>query len=172
MTRKQSRPTTTLPDYVMHLTVSTHTFLPWHAVSVDKTAFVVLFAQFLSRKGQQSWKETKSREYITVKCWSSIVKEQINWETLINEFDKTLFAENASSETQRQCWKGSRTTDRCYWLMSKDFVKILIPRTQIHNTQEAHAVLLRSLLQLNSSKEYLHLPTMILDQSGCKTKNN
>lgn len=32
----------------------------------------------------------------------SIVNEQINRETLINEFDGTLFAENASSETQRQ----------------------------------------------------------------------
>lgn len=32
----------------------------------------------------------------------SIVKEQINRETLINEFDEILFAENAS-KTQRQC---------------------------------------------------------------------
>lgn len=41
----------------------------------------------------------------------SIVNEQINQETLINEFDETLFAENASSKTQRQCWKGSQTTE-------------------------------------------------------------
>lgn len=41
----------------------------------------------------------------------SIVNEQINRETLINEFDGTLFAENESSKTQRQCWKGSQTTE-------------------------------------------------------------
>lgn len=70
---------------------------------------------------------TKEQTAYTVKCWSSIVKEQINWETLINEFDETLFAENASSETQRQCRRGPRTTERRYWLMPKDFVKILFP---------------------------------------------
>lgn len=36
MTRKQSRPTTTLPDYATHLTVTAHTF-HLYMQSVDKT---------------------------------------------------------------------------------------------------------------------------------------
>lgn len=124
MTRKQSRPTTTLPDYVIHLTVTTHTF-HLHMQSVDKTRLSSYLHSFSLTKVGNLGK--KPRAVYTVTCWPSIVKEQINWETLINEFDETLFAANASSETQRQCRRGQRTTERRYWLMSKDFVKILFP---------------------------------------------
>lgn len=81
---------------------------------------------------------TKEQTFYTVKCWSSIVKEQINWETLINEFDETLFAAKCfiwDTKTMPKRFTHGRTSllingER----FCKDFISKLHGYT-IHNTQ-------------------------------------